>query len=482
VQSGFAKWLQDILGFEIGSVTIDGTTYSKAIVQPNIALGKLRFGLYLPVIYQNDLFNPNDWYKPAGNNEWSFGTDHNWNSDPAGGALDLARDVALKIKYVEYGNQLEDPFFLKVGNLNDLTIGHGLIMRNYDNSTEFPAVRRVGVNVGYDAGGFGFEALVNDLADPWLYGGRVYVRPVPGSKIAVGLEGVVDTNPASELAKAGLMTYGDPMFMSAGADLDLPIIPSNGFLSLRAYADAAATVPYTQTDYTLGGNTVKSGLQYQMVYDQSTGNIQNWGADAGFMGNVLFIDWRLEYRYYTGIFKPDFYDLNYDKLRSTYVIEYANALAFPDASGSAPTIMGIYGEGGFSVLKDKLSLKLGYAMPWDPSGNSPQSYVLSTDEFHAALVVKRGLIPIIDLSGSIAYDRRGLAESISNGNFQWIDENTTFGGELDVPVPKTPNLDVALVFATVPARNADGSIQYSNVSLGIPVLRPSMSIETRFHF
>jgi len=489
VQSGLVKWLQDILGFELGSVTINGTTYSKAIVQPNFNFGKLRFGLYLPVIYSNDLFNPNDWYKPAGDNEWSFGTDYSWSKDPMGAALDVTRDVALKIKYFEYGNQLDDPFFIKVGNLNDLTIGHGLIMRNYNNSTEFPAIRRIGFNLGIDGGGFGFEALVNDLADPWLYGGRLYFRPIPGSKIAVGLDGAVDTNPASELAKAGLSTYGDPMFISGGADLDLPIIPSNGFLSVRAFADGAATVPYVRNDYVdaATGKTVSSGLQYQLLYDSNSASpsLQNWGADAGFMGNVLFVDWRLEYRYYTGFFKPAFYDSSYDKMRSTYVIQYAGYIADPNLYGSAPTVMGIYGEGGFSLIRDKLSLKLGYAWPWDPSvgSNAMEQLVRSSDEFHAALVVKKGLIPIFDVSGSITYDRRGLAQAIYKGGFQLIDENTTFAGELVVPVPKTPNLDVAAVFSSVPVRDpSTGNIQYVDAAQGIPQLRPSITFETRFHF
>lgn len=486
VQSGFAKWLQDMLGFEIGSVTLNGATYSKAIIQPNFTIGKLKVGLYLPVIYTNDLFNPSDWYKPAGNNEWSFGTDYNWNSDPLGASLDLAKDVALKFKYVEFGNQFDDPFFFKVGNLNDLTIGHGLIMRNYDNSTEFPAVRRLGVNIGADAGGFGFEALVNDLTDPSIYGGRVFARPIPGSKIAIGLDGAVDWSPAAELPAADRVTYGDPIFISAGADLDLPIIPSNGFLSIRAFADAAATAPYTRADISYGTSaTLPAGLQYQLVFDPNTLSVKNWGADAGLMGNVLFFDWRLEYRYYTGFFRPSLYDSTYDKMRSSYVYQYYAYMTAPAAYPATPTVMGIYGEGGFSLLKDKLSFKVGYGWPWDPSAGSDamQQLVLSSDEFHAALVVKKGLIPIIDVSGSIGYDRRGLAQALYAGNFQLIDTNTTFAGELDVPVPKTPNLDVAIVFATVPARDpVTGSIEYVDAAKGIPVLRPSLTFETRFHF
>lgn len=486
--SGIMKWIQDIVGFELGSVTINGTTYSKAIIQPNFDFGSLKFGLYLPVIYSKDMFNPNDWYKPAGNNEWSFGTDKNWNTDPIGGVLDATSDLALKFKFLEFGRQLDDPFFVKVGNLSSLTIGHGLIMRNYNNNTEFPAVRRVGFNLGVDVGGFGFEALVNDLADPYIYGGRVYLRPIPGFKMAIGLSGAVDTTPAAALAVATRDLYGNPMFVSSGLDLDLPIIQGGGFLTIRAFADAAATTLWTRT--AIGSNA--AGLQTQLILPDGK-TPQNWGAAAGLMGNILVVDYRFEYRYYTGFFKPSFYDTNYDKMRSSYAAQYYNYMVSPTSYPASPTVMGVYGEAGFSFIKDRLSFRLGYAMPWDASqgGEAMALVARSSDELHMAFVIKKGLIPIIDVAGSISYDRRGLAQALyastSAGGgtaFQLIDQNTVFSGEIVIPVPNTPNLDVAAVFASVPLRNSDGTIKFvaGKEALGIPELRPSVTFETRFHF
>jgi hypothetical protein len=148
--------------------------------------------------------------------------------------------------------------------------------------------------------------------------------------------------------------------------------------------------------------------------------------------------------------------------------------------------MGIYGEGGFKIINEKLVLSLGYLWPWSPDGSAQEQLVLASDEFHARLAIKKGLIPIFDLSGAITYDKRGLAQSIANGSFRLLDANSLFGGEVDIPVPKTPNLDLAVVFQTVPVLNSDGSIDYSqpgaNQALGIPALKPSISIETRFHF
>jgi len=488
VESGLAKWLREALGFEIGSVTINDTTYSKAIIQPNLAVGKVKLGLYLPIIYSSNLFDSQDWYHPNGNDEWSFGSKQFANKDYAGGALDAATDLALKIKYFEYGTQLKDPFFIKLGNLEDLTLGHGLIMRNYANDTGFPSIRRLGFEMGLDNPGGGFELVANDLTNPEIFGARFFFRPVPDFKLAIGLSGVVDWDPASAnptlvvpstllpMASDGLKLIG------AGVDLDLPIIQSS-LLGIRAFADGAVVLPYTTEQIGDRG----SGLQYQLFYDSESGEFKNWGAAAGLLGNVLFIDWRLEYRYFTGDFRPAFFDSTYDRLRGTYALQYYNSIIAP-TSATTPTTMGIYGEGGFKLLNDKLIFSLGYMWPWSlEAGSDLQKQVTeSSDEFHARLTIKKGLIPIFDVAGAITYDKRGLAKSIADKNFSLLDYNSLFGGELDIPVPKTPNLDLAIIFQTVPVLNGDGSIDYTapgaKAATGTPALKPSVTIETRFHF
>lgn len=470
----FVKWLREALGMEIGSVTINESTYAKAVIQPEIKLGKVKLGLYLPIIYSSNLFDPEDWYKPNGNSEWDFGTGVGWSNDPLAAGADALSDLALKIKYFEYGRQLEDPFFVKVGNLKGLTLGHGLIMRNYANDTEFPSVRRVGFNLGIDGGSAGFEAIVNDLAEPEIFGTRLFFRPVPDFKLALGFSAVADLNPVASLSDPNLV--GDPIMIGTGVDLDLPII-SGDLMSLRFFADAATTIPYLRETTTGGG---ESGFRYDVLYDN--GAFSNWGAASGLMGRVLFLDWRLEYRYFTGLFRASYFDSTYDRKRAEYALAYQPYLDGASIS-DAPTVMGVYGEGGFSLLKDKLSFGFGYFWPWSPEASTVAEQVAqSNDELHARLAVKKGLVPVIDLSGAIFYDRRGLARAIADGSFRLFDESTVFGGELVMPVPKTPNLDLAILFATVPVRNPDGTIDWKNEAAGIPEVKPSISIETRLHF
>lgn len=472
----FVKWLREALGMEIGSVTINESTYAKAVIQPEIKLGKVKLGLYLPIIYSSNLFDPEDWYKPNGNSEWDFGTGIGWKADPLAAGADALSDLALKIKYFEYGRQLEDPFFVKVGNLKGLTLGHGLIMRNYANDTEFPSVRRVGFNLGIDGGSAGFEAIVNDLAEPEIFGTRLFFRPVPDFKLALGFSAVADLNPVSSLDAALVASLGDPIMFGTGLDLDLPIVQGD-LMSLRFFADVATTIPYLRDATTLGGD---SGFRYDILYEG--GKFRNWGAASGLMGRVLFLDWRLEYRYFTGLFRSSYFDSTYDRKRAEYALAYQPYLDGASISG-APTVMGVYGEGGFSLLRDKLSFGFGYFWPWSPESSTLAEQVAqSNDELHARLAVKKGLVPVVDLSGAIFYDRRGLARAIADGSFRLFDESTVFGGELVMPVPKTPNLDLAILFATVPVRDSTGTITWKNEAAGIPEVKPSISIETRLHF
>jgi hypothetical protein len=251
----------------------------------------------------------------------------------------------------------------------------------------------------------------------------------------------------------------------------------SSLLGIRLFADAATNLPLITKDFTYNSLAVSTSAPADL-WDQA---IKNWGAAGGLMGNVLFIDWRLEYRYFNGNFRPSFFDSTYDRMRGQYAAQYLAELSNPPVD-AAPTTMGIYGEGGFKFMKDKLSFTFGYMWPWSLDASSIQDQLNSKDEFHARLAIKKGLIPIFDLAGAVTYDKRGLAKSIADKSFSLLDENTLFGGELDIPVPKTPNLDLAILFKTVPVRDGSGNVVYKDAAAGIPEIKPSISIETRFHF
>jgi len=481
--------LREILGMEIGAMTVGGVTYQKLVIQPQFKLGDLKLGLYLPMIYQRNMFGftePDNYYLPGGNNEWSFGVDKAMAGLPWYDiALDAAGDTLLKIRYVEWGSQ-RDPFFFKVGNLNDITVGHGLIMRNFANDAEFPTVRRVGLNLGLDFGGIGMEAMTNDAAAPDIAGGRLYVRPIPGYKGALGLTVIADVNPSKGFSYTPVATEytaddtGKPIFFNPGIDLDLPFVESDPF-SIIAFADVAGMIPYFQSapnTALTGGTPIAPGFAWNAML--SSGSMpKNYGAAAGLFGNILFIDWRLEYRYFTGTFKPAFYDTLYERSRAQHVLDVLQYLGNTADPAYNKLEMGVYGEGGFTLDKI-MSLTFGYFWPWalDTAGN-----IVPGDSDHLLLkfTLAKGVIPVVNIWGSISYERNKFAQMLMGGSgFSLFDANTVVKAEVQYPV--APTLDVVLYYTTTARLDQNGQPVYESASSLLPVLDTNLGIETRVHF
>jgi hypothetical protein len=240
-----------------------------------------------------------------------------------------------------------------------MTIGHGVIMRNFANDSDFPAVRRVGFNMGADLGWWGVEGVVNDLAEPEIYGGRLKMLKIFGVSL------ITDVDPAGDLSKSEAEDIGNPMFIGTGADIDLPLMRGET-AALRAFADVATILPLTRSKIADGlGNEVDAGLQIDSVYDPDAGSgldaYNNYGFVTGFIGRMSAFDWRLEYRLYRGAYRPTFFNASYERNRTVYAREFAQMLMSP---ASTEKTMGVYGEGGLSLFRKRLSLNLGYMMPW----------------------------------------------------------------------------------------------------------------------
>lgn len=480
VDNAIVKWLKEAMGMEIGTISIGDKNYSKAVLQPTIILGKFKTALYLPIIYSSNMFDPNDWYKPLGNNEWSFGTEYWSTGDYLKASLDTLSDLALKIKSLELGDPLIDDFSIKVGNLNNFTIGHGLIMNNYANDSDFPSIRRIGLYLKSDMKSWGFELMGNDLSDIQITGGRLFIRPIEGFNLAFGVSSIIDWNPSSEMTEVAANANGKPIFIGAGLDLELPVVKSD-LVSAVLFADAAGMIPYTQT--ALG--TVAAGPQFGLIVDSASSSLKNLGASTGILGNILFVKYRLEYRYYTGMFKASFFDKGYDRNKSTIVTNYAAYMTDATVVAQKPSVMGVYGEAGFNLLNDKLVFTAGYQWPWVLGGTIEQQLAAGKNDFlHAQVSVKKGLIPVLDLSGSISYDRTNFVNTLINNSDATVtlfDENTVFKGELVTPVPNAPNIDIAVLFSTATLRNADGTVSLIP-NTNRPEIVPVIGIETRVHF
>ncbi|MFP4491920.1 MAG: FecR domain-containing protein [Spirochaetaceae bacterium] len=465
-----AGFLGDYLGFEIGSVTMDGDTYSKAIIKPRLELGRLKMSLYLPIIYQNDLFDPDDWYEPKGNNEWSFGADQDWNNDPWNSLADLARDIALKIHYIQWAEQ-RDPFYFKLGNLDNMSLGHGSIMKNYANDKDFPSIRRVGFNMGIRGESGGFEAVVNDFTEPYIFGGRVFVTPI--GKLSFGASTVTDIDPVSTAEREEGTDFGDAemSFIVSGVDVELPIVESD-LLSIVPYADAAVFIPEKN------GNFYHDTL-YDSSTDFSTDSFRNYGLSAGFLGNIAMVDYTLEYRYYNGLFRHSFFGPNYERARGRYAEEvFAYIDAFDNDEslpGSDKTTMGVFGDAQ-ATLFNAFAFSAGYMWPWqEVDMDEPESF---GDELSMSLRVLPDVIPVLGIYGGVGYTRTNFVPMLVSDELTFFDSYASFGGEIVYPLG--PTIDLAAVFSTSMRRKEDGSLYYDEY--GKPEMVPNITIETRLGF
>jgi hypothetical protein len=470
--------ITNALGFEIGTVTLEGETYSKVIAQPTFRLGKLGVGLYLPIIYTGNLFDPSEWYRPRGNNEWSFGTDQDWAGAPLAAVGDVLSDLALKIRFLSWGS-IRDPFFFSVGSLDSMSLGHGLLMRNYANNTDFPTVRRVGLNLGIDFGAVGFQALTNDLARPEIFGARLYARPFGGFPLAIGVSGVTDIGPARDLPEeeGGSPVFvtereTDPLFINMAVDLDFPILEREA-ASLILYGDVGAMVPYLRN--ASGG--LEAGMQWDVV--NTPDGLRNYGIAAGLMGTLTLLDYRLEFQDFHGTFQPAFYDSNYDRLRGEKAREAIAYLLDPNAPEYENQTMGVFGEAGINIA-DLVAIGAGYFWPWTRDPDTGQMVMGDNDRLIASLWIQEGLLPY-GITAGAGYERTHFVPTLLNkGGFEsarLLDEYSVLSGRIVYPI--APIMDIVATISTQIQRDEAGNIMYEDRGGELrPVWGPVISIET----
>ncbi|MBN2626860.1 MAG: FecR domain-containing protein [Spirochaetales bacterium] len=430
--------LGGVLAMEVGSFSVDGVTYSKLLFQPTFSIGKLEASLYLPFIYNQNLFDPGDWYKPEGNNEWSFGTDQDNQADMV---ADIFGDLFLKIRYLKYGRQ-RDPFYFNFGNYSRVNLGHGILMNNYENNSEFPAIRKVGLNMGFYGSRAALELVGEDLSRPTrqVVGGRFAFSLL--GPLAMGISGAADLDPVRDLSPDTDQTTidKDPLLLNFAIDLELPLV-ERPVLALVFYADGASLIP-----------SVNGEFQTDFLYDSSKEGVdafKNYGASAGAMGHVFSLDYRIEYQYADGIFRHGFYNSTYDKMRGERVKEI---LAYLDSPTDPDPRQGVYGNAGLS-LANILYLSGGYSWQWNADGMD-----LDNDYLQLQLSLEPDVIPVVGIYGSIGYSRTGLARSVSRGSVPLIDDKTTFMGEVVYPV--SDYLDIAAVLTSALVRDDEGNIIY----------------------
>ena len=147
-------------GIEFGNVTINGVNYNQIRLQPDLNFGKFGVGLDLNIEFD-----------AQGNIRAE-----EWNSWQA---------ILSKITYLRYGRKHEKPVYVKIGGIKDFTLGHGLIVYQYNNMLNYPSVKKMGLAFDMDLGVFGWESMVGNILDFDILGFRGYVRPLFNSNIPI---------------------------------------------------------------------------------------------------------------------------------------------------------------------------------------------------------------------------------------------------------------------------------------------------------
>ena len=479
--------LADVLGLQVGTVTFDTATYAQVVLQPRVEIGRLALRFYLPITYTRDLFDASNWYRPGGNNEWSFGADQDWSGDPQGALADFGTDVALKVHSLTFADR-GDPFFVKVGSLSSFTIGQGLLMSNYANNVDFPVVRNIGLNMGLDLNILGFEAVVDNLADPEIVGGRFFSRPIPDTlPVAIGVSAITDLGPASDIVttdKNGAVLTdnrfakrGNPIFLNVAADLEIPIIRRDA-LGITTFVEAGGLIPILRNGVDArasGLGKVDSGVRLSALFTKDD-DIQNYGVIAGARGNIAVVDYRLAFRHSNGVFVPNFYGPNYARLGEQRAVSVVRYLLDENNPTFDTVTQGIDGQAGLTIF-GALDLVAGYFWPWEINGDGDWS-ASSNDEFLLRVVANDGLIPL-GFTAGLSYRRTHVIATIAKwGTYRdanLFDAYTVLDGF--VAYPLTGFIDIVARVSTSVLRDENGRIEYEPD--GNPRIGPTVSIQTQ---
>ncbi len=335
------------MGAVFGAATIDDEIYSVIGLRPEFSIGKFGVALDLSIYMDQDGNIRKD----------------NWDS---------ARDIFEKLYYVRWGHQ-GDPFYVKVGAIDNYRLGFGLLMNHYYNTIEYPNVIRTGLELGLQGDKLGFQGMLNNFSEltdgGGLMGGRVSYKLI--GNLEVGGSVVFDRNQYKGLKDRD--QDGVPDFIDA-------------FPNKRAYSiDSDGDGQADKEDYDRDGDGFTDNRDYliengkdvnllndslylanpelweQTMLDEQPFNINEadeksqiafagdisypllnfdylklitygqyakyphsggWGITApGFLAKFAFINLYAEYRIFSAQFLPEYFNTTYELERAVFVLD-----------------------------------------------------------------------------------------------------------------------------------------------------------------
>jgi len=374
-QSGTSQKMTIQAGY--GTVTMGGVQWQRFSFRPDIPVGNFGIGLDLELFIDNE----------------GKISDEGWNFSNRNQVWDT---LIRKIYYVRYGKPF-DRFYLRAGALDDVTLGYGLVMEGYRNTLNYPADKKLGVDMEIrDVGTFGIDihGVVNSVGDfknrGAVAGGRIAFKPLKPSgasflgKLTVGATLVRDINQFAGLkdsdddgypdfqdgfpddGKRWADTDGDGFEDEIDIDIDGdnildtndPVVERQNYINIKEEQNGV-TVYGFDVGIPLVENPVRLDLygQFSRIHTGDEEMEGGWGIGApGFRFLAGKFKAQVEYRHFEGPFIPSYFDNLYEHERVRLV---GTTPLTKESSLVDETLNGVYGYAGYNLL-DMVEASVGY--------------------------------------------------------------------------------------------------------------------------
>ena len=363
-ESGFNMTIE--IGAETFNEDGEQVTYQSLGLNPEFTFGKVGIGLGVTLHYR--------FVDDSGDSTVDF-REEDWIPDDDKSFFDIYLPL---FRYVRYG-QKGDPFYGKIGTIEDASLGTGFIMANYSNALFLPEKRIVGLALDVDGQLFNFpyigvESFVGNLAQLDVFGSRVYARPLIDTGLPIvkniqfGVTAAADTKPD---ANYNFNTIADPDAVSMYSfDFIQPLLSGDAF-NLALYGD---------TSFQPGGEELNVG---QLV---------------GFGGKALsFLSYGFNTLFLGDNFVPFYFDGTYDLYREAKYRIYNGNDTIPGYAGWQAML-------GFSLLSNAVVFQTSLDAAFSPDTGKPSTL----PHLRSTFTVGEGLLPGVFFD--VTYDKKYISD------------------------------------------------------------------------
>jgi hypothetical protein len=385
---------------EENPITGDMDMYAQIGFQPTFGMGELAIGLNITVTYdfENEEFRRTEYNESA--------------------------DYLKLIRFIRYGkNPRREGIYVKAGELDAATIGHGTIINRYKTNVDYEN-RRAGAQVNLNYKYWGLETFTNNMFLGEVIGVRAIAKPFANNMIPIVNDiafGVTiatdstapyileDTETWDDVADDwvpgadGLPDWDEnyviqvddyESLMIVGVDMEIPVFRGN-MLGLNFYADWMQ-----MRDVADDSGAFSTGSAVGMIFNfKLTEN------------NKLYL--KIEQRYFDQNFIPGYFDNMYEIQRVQYSTDFP-LLTKLGLLASLPD------DGRFKGLRAEVALDLlAIFQVW---GSFEDNYDLDDD---GLITLGAGFKNIAGVSIGAEYTRRNINDGDLNDMFT-LDERSIF--------------------------------------------------------